>query len=491
MKRVAIAVLLALTITLGAAPEVAAEARLALVIGNSDYADIPLANPVNDARLMSATLREVGFEVLEHYDVNQNAMKYAIIEFGERLDALGEDAVGLFYYAGHGLQVDGQNYLVPIGAKIAKESHVAIEAVSAGWVLGEMEFARNRMNFVILDACRNNPLTRSFRSQTRGLARMDAPRGSLVAYSTAPGDVALDGDGVNSPYTEALARAMLAPGISAERMFKQVRDWVMGETDDQQVPWEESSLTGEDFYFGGAPTAAPADQPADQAVSGAVRDDGGAATERMFWESVQDSADPAMFEAYLAQYPDGAFAGLARLKRDAVLAERSAATLTAAVQTAAREVAAEEAAAEEAAENEATREASNESLETNIAMAYMRAEGLGEGAPTAAQVSAANTAIERARAALAKFPEMPKAARIPATRLASFRASCVERAARSGLETMAGEICDCMIGNIQRHFSSGLFKRLARSDFIGLDSLPSKARNIMKLSQTACLRGAY
>ena len=183
-----------------AASASAAQPRIALVIGNSAYRDIPLANPANDARLMADVLGDLGFDVTLALDADQKAMKYAIVAFGERLAAAGKDAVGLFFYAGHGLQVNGQNYLVPLAAEIDKESHVAIEAVSAGWVLGEMEFAGNRMNFVILDACRNNPLSRSFRSATRGLARMDAPRGSIVAYSTAPGQVARDGEGFNSPY---------------------------------------------------------------------------------------------------------------------------------------------------------------------------------------------------------------------------------------------------------------------------------------------------
>ena len=120
--------------------------------------------------------------------------------------------------------------------------------MGAGFVLKQMEFAGNRMNFIILDACRNNPLTRSFRSAARGLARMDAPSGSLVAYSTGPGEVALDGEGLNSPYTAALAREMQAPGVPVEQMFKQVRLAVMAQTEDEQVPWESSSLTG-DFFF--------------------------------------------------------------------------------------------------------------------------------------------------------------------------------------------------------------------------------------------------
>ncbi len=229
------------------APALAAD-RVALVIGNSAYIDSPLPNPANDARLVATTLRGLGFEVVERIDADQKTMKRAIQEFGDRLTAGGRSSVGLFYYAGHGLQVAGENYLVPVNADIRRESDVTIEAVNAAAVLATLDYAQNDLNFVIMDACRNNPYARSFRSGTRGLARMDAPRGTLIAYSTSPGDVALDGLGSNSPYTEALAAAMRHPGQPVEQMFKHVRRQVMAATEDQQVPWESSSLTG-DFYF--------------------------------------------------------------------------------------------------------------------------------------------------------------------------------------------------------------------------------------------------
>jgi uncharacterized caspase-like protein len=290
----------------GISHAIAAPPRIALVIGNSAYQDIPLANPANDARLIDATLRGLGFDVMLVVDADQKAMKYAIVEFGERLAQAGGDAVGLFFYAGHGLQVDGQNYLVPLAAEIKKESHVAIEAVSAGWILGEMEYAGNAMNFVILDACRNNPLSRSFRSAARGLARMDAPRGSIVAYSTGPGDVARDGDGFNSPYTTALAREMKTSGISVERMFKQVRIAVMADTDEQQAPWESSSLTG-DFYFAAAQEAAGTPETIDvQAPT--------LSAEATLWAAIENSSNPVDYMAYLAEYPDGTFAALARAR---------------------------------------------------------------------------------------------------------------------------------------------------------------------------------
>ncbi|MBF0248311.1 MAG: caspase family protein [Alphaproteobacteria bacterium] len=223
--------------------------RVALVIGNSNYPAAPLANPVNDAALMARTLKTVGFEVIHVADVDQKDMKRALNTFGDRLDALGGDAVGLFYYAGHGIQVNGRNYLIPVDADIQNEKDVDVEGVAMDSVLTAMEYAQNRLNFVVLDACRNNPYKRSFRGSTRGLARMDAPSGTLIAYATGPGDVAQDGAGTNSPYTEALARAIIKSGVTVERMFRMVRNSVMAATANAQVPWEASSLTGGDFYF--------------------------------------------------------------------------------------------------------------------------------------------------------------------------------------------------------------------------------------------------
>jgi hypothetical protein len=223
--------------------------RLALVIGNGAYREAPpLANPVNDARLISQTLRALGFDVIEVLDADQTMMKRAIQGFGAKLDQHGKDGVGLFFYAGHGVQARGKNFLMPVSAHIEREADLEIEAVAADSVLAQMEDARSRLNFVILDACRNNPFGRGFRSASRGLARMDAPAGTLIAYSTAPGDVAVDGEGANSPYSENLARAMRQGGVPVEQTFKQVRLAVREATRDIQTPWESSSLTGE-FYF--------------------------------------------------------------------------------------------------------------------------------------------------------------------------------------------------------------------------------------------------
>lgn len=227
------------------------EQRVALVIGNGAYEATPLRNPPNDAQVMGALLRTLGFEVVEKVNLDQKEMKKDIQAFGQRLLKGG---VGLFYYAGHGMQVNGRNFLIPIGAQIEHEKQVEYEAVDVGMVMAEMDHARNRLNIVILDACRDNPFARSFRSSAQGLASMNAPSGTLVAYATAPGSVANDGAGENGIYTGELVKAMGIQGLKVEDVFKQVRSGVREATQGKQVPWESSSLEG-DFYF--TPPAPP------------------------------------------------------------------------------------------------------------------------------------------------------------------------------------------------------------------------------------------
>ena len=189
--------------------------QVALVMGNGAYQVSPLRNPPNDARAMAAALRECGFEVIERIDSDQRTMDEAIREFGRRLSHGG---VGVCYYAGHGMQVDGRNYLIPVGADIQAEDEVKYRAVDAGIVLGKMESAASRVNIVILDACRDNPFARSFRTSARGLKRMDAPIGSFIAYATSPGGVAADGAGRYGLYTSNLhlegAGAYANPGAT-------------------------------------------------------------------------------------------------------------------------------------------------------------------------------------------------------------------------------------------------------------------------------------
>lgn len=311
------------------APPASAEKRVALIIGNGAYQNVtPLKNPVNDAQLMERTLQGIGFDVISAYDTTQKDIRRAVKKFGERLKDAGSDAVGLFYYAGHGLQVGGLNYLVPVDAEIADEGDVEIEAVNANAILSRMEHSGARLNFVILDACRDNPYSDGFRSTaSRGLARMDAPTGSLVAYATGPGDVAADGTGRNSPYTAALARMMKKPGLSVERMFREVRNRVRDRTNDTQTPWESSSLVGGDFYFagkgdgtGGTATAAlSSDDPKPRSVEPSAID-----SDALFWQSVEAAPSRALYEAYLKNFPEGKFAVIASARLAALSAPRNA-----------------------------------------------------------------------------------------------------------------------------------------------------------------------
>ncbi len=233
-------------IHLSSSPDLSAtERRIALVIGNGAYKSAPLRNPVNDATEIAIALEKTGFTVMKSINATRKQMRWAIRRFGEEIN---KGAVGLFYYAGHGIQVAGENYLVPIGAEVSSEDEVEDECLKVSSVLRKMETAGNRLNIIILDACRDNPFARSFRSSGRGLAKMDAPTGSILAYATAPGSIASDGPGRNGLYTSALLKHMMAPGLEIGKLFRQARIDVVSASGKKQVPWEASSLMG-DFYF--------------------------------------------------------------------------------------------------------------------------------------------------------------------------------------------------------------------------------------------------
>lgn len=220
--------------------------RSALIIGNANYKRGPLKNPLNDAKDMARALKKAYFSVILRLDVNQEQMEVAINDFGRQITQGG---IGLFYYAGHGVQVDGRNYLIPIAANIKRQKDVRYKAVDLNQVLDEMNYARNGLNVAILDACRDNPLPRSFRSSGgTGLARVDGPQGTLIAFATSPGSVAIDGEGKNGVFTKHLLDNIIVPGLSIERVFKNVLKGVNNETGGQQIPWMSSSFTG-DFYF--------------------------------------------------------------------------------------------------------------------------------------------------------------------------------------------------------------------------------------------------
>ncbi|WP_290817280.1 caspase family protein [Ferrovibrio sp.] len=274
------------------APTVSAvEKRVALIIGNSAYADAPLRNPVNDARAMASVLRELDFDVTLLENADRTRMQRAALEFGRKLN---QDAVGLFYFSGHGMQVRGVNYLIPVQAQVGTEEEVEVEAMDVNYVLARMAVAKNRFNIVILDACRNNPFERSFRSSTNGLAAISAPRGTLIAYATAPGSVAADGQGTNGLYTGELVNALKMANLPLEQTFKYARAEVVTKSSGKQTPWESSSVIG-DFIF----------RP--QAVAPVV-----SAADATFWSAVKDSGNPADYETYLKNFPQGFYASLAQ-----------------------------------------------------------------------------------------------------------------------------------------------------------------------------------
>lgn len=300
--------LLALAL-LGRAGAVQAEPRIALVIGNSEYSTVSgLDNPVNDARLIAQTLTDLGFDVTPLIDASQAEMKRGISQFGSKLRDAGPEATGLFYYAGHGVQSFGTNYLLPVDVALTNAADLDLVAIEAQSVLRQMYSARNRTNIVILDACRNNPFPEMAQFGGNGLAEMQAPTGTFLAYATAPGEVALDGLDGHSPFTRALADRMRVPGQPIEQMFKAVRVAVLNTTQGAQTPWDASSLTS-DFQF--APEAA-ATVPELQA--GAL------------WETVRESEDAVQIMLFLRGYPNSPYAAEARRKLAGLMAQELADT---------------------------------------------------------------------------------------------------------------------------------------------------------------------
>ena len=290
-----------------------AEQRFALVIGNSGYRAQRLSNPQNDATLMARTLQDLGFKVTKLIDADQRTMQRAMLRFSRQLR--NSDAVGLFYYAGHGVQVDGVNYLIPIGAMIEDESEIPVEGLSLNQMFRTMERAANRINIAILDACRNNPYASTVRGGTPGLAPVLAPSGSFIAYATAPGKVAYDGKGKNSPYTKALVEALRNPGIAIEEVFRRTRRKVLALTKGKQTPWESSSLTGV-FYFKQKPANLEENaRRAGELASGLTTLQ---LQEVIAWRKVQNTKDAAQYRRFIEDFPNGMFAELAQIKLKAL-----------------------------------------------------------------------------------------------------------------------------------------------------------------------------
>ncbi len=287
------------------------EKRVALVIGNSAYQNTPpLANPRNDATEIGKVLKRVGFDVDVVLDATKTEMDQALRRFGNNLDG---SSAAVFFYAGHGIQVDGNNYILPVDTALKNERDLHWDSCDLTTVLKKME-GNNRVNLLFLDACRDNPLSQTLargmgasRSSSigRGLAPMKANAGTLIAYSTKEGEVAADGQGKHSPFTEALLKHIEMPGVEIGLMLRKVREAVITTTKNKQVPWEYGSLLGE-FYFTGPVTIQV--QPKEDTTSA------GSKTETLYWESIMNSTNPAVFEAYLKKYPKGEFSEIAQIK---------------------------------------------------------------------------------------------------------------------------------------------------------------------------------
>ena len=281
------------------------------LIGNSAYQNTPpLANPRNDATEIGKALKRIGFDVDLVVDATKPDMDQALRRFGNNLAG---SSAAVFYYAGHGIQVDGINYILPVDVALKTERDLNWETSDMTTVLKQME-GHNRVNLLFLDACRDNPLSQTLarsmgesRSAVigRGLATMKANAGTLISYSTKEGEVAADGRGKHSPYTEALLKHIEMPGVEIGLLLRKVREEVIAATKNKQVPWEYGSLLGE-FYFTGPVTI--------QVQPEASKPSAGSKNESLYWESIMNDTDPAAFEEYLKKYPDGEFSGLARYK---------------------------------------------------------------------------------------------------------------------------------------------------------------------------------
>jgi len=288
----------------------AAAERVALLIGNNNYGSMPLRNAANDARDLGEALKELGFHVIVRENATRKDMVDAIREFGQAMDGA---SAALFFYAGHAMQFKDRNYLIPIDAAMGSEEDVTFFSVEVGQVFDRMDRARTKFNFLILDACRDNPFAASFKVSSQGLAQMSSPTGTLIAYATAPGSVAADGFGRNGIYTKHILQNIRLPDIPVEIMFKRVREGVERETRRLQTPWDSSSLKG-DFVFNGTGTSKAANAPAAGPSADATLQ-----IEREFWISVRDSNRAEDIRAYLDKYPTGNFAALARNRLDSLV----------------------------------------------------------------------------------------------------------------------------------------------------------------------------
>ncbi|MGE0425020.1 MAG: caspase family protein [Reyranellaceae bacterium] len=388
------------------------EIRVALVIGNGAYQNAePLKNPVNDARAMAKVLKDAGFEVIARENVTRRAFVEALYEFSGKVPPGG---VGLFYYAGHGLQVRGINHLVPVDAALANERDVKYETIDLNDVLSGLDEARARLSLVILDACRDNPFARRFRSGgSRGLAQADAPRGTVIAYATAPGDTAADGDGDNGVYTAELLKAIAQPGLKLEEVFKRTIDGVARVTANKQTPWVSSSFRG-DFLFHAAAVNVPPPAPPPPVASVPAPRPAVDPVEQTAWTTIASSNNPVMFELFLKRFPNGVYADFARAKLEEL-------KMAAVMEEKRRSVAIEEAKARAAAE-EAKARAAAEEAKARAAAEETRRLAAAEEAKRKAGADAARRATEDEARRVAAAEEAKRKADAEAKRAADEEA---------------------------------------------------------------------
>jgi hypothetical protein len=284
--------------------------KVALVLGNSKYKQLPLKNPANDARAIGEALKTMGFAVTLRLDAGRAEMAAVTQAYVQQLAK--RKVVGVFYYAGHGIQLAWRNYMLPADAEIDTIADIQKQAVEVNSLLEGIKRAENALNVIILDACRDNPFGSFKGMDQKGLSQMDAPQSTLLAYATSPGNVASDGAGEHGLYTEHLLREMKVPEAKVEDIFKRVRLAVRRKTNGAQIPWESTSLE-EDFYF------LP---PAELKKLSEQEKESQFNEEFAFWEKVKETNEPGPLEEYLRRYPSGEFSELAQMQLDTILSRQ-------------------------------------------------------------------------------------------------------------------------------------------------------------------------
>ncbi|MCF8199202.1 MAG: caspase family protein [Sulfuritalea sp.] len=283
--------------------------RLALIIGNSSYPGAPLINPVNDAKAIGGLFTQAGFSVDSQLDASRVDMIAAIERFSNSAKS-SEAKLVVFYYAGHGAQLDWRNYLLPVDAQVTQPEHIKQRCIDLGLLLGQLSAAKDKTFIVILDACRNNPFGTVYRPERKGLSQFDAPVGSLLAYATAPGSVASDGEGGNGLYTENLVRELGKRGTRIEDALKRVRLNVRLASNGEQIPWETTSLENDVFIFNGG-RKKPTEAELEQLLEADITE----------WTRIKSSQQIDDWVTYLRTFPNGRFAEIAQMRLNRLLAE--------------------------------------------------------------------------------------------------------------------------------------------------------------------------